>query len=302
MFEISNMKRERHSAGIRPNGTEQNENTHMFREATSTSTPNETTKARVEELRSHNRQDAVRQHPETSGNARLTEKTGSSVEGIPGITSSTASLITPPVIILQWSETSIPSPQPQPSVPAKSLNQRILEYHSRRREIFAEEVTRRRVFTRKFQKILQLGHRSRLYKQFRRNVVSAIVTQDGDNRMFDKTEIDGIEMTALLDTGASRDVIMENYRATYNLKLKQIIETDIGKSCIPRQSLHSNCGQATLFMSKNETNSLLNATSMILEVLLSDQLQEHLDLGVTLTVINRDLGNSAILCIYKWTD
>uniref|UniRef100_A0A1A9VZF0 Uncharacterized protein n=1 Tax=Glossina brevipalpis TaxID=37001 RepID=A0A1A9VZF0_9MUSC len=123
------------------------------------------------------------------------------VEGTPDTTVSTTSLLTPPIIVLQR-RTSTSSSQPQPTIPVKSLNQRILDYKNKRREIFAEEVTRRRVSTRKF-KILQLRQRSRLYKQFRKNVVSAIVTQGGDTRLFAKNKIDGIEMTALLETGAS---------------------------------------------------------------------------------------------------
>uniref|UniRef100_A0A1A9ZC59 Uncharacterized protein n=1 Tax=Glossina pallidipes TaxID=7398 RepID=A0A1A9ZC59_GLOPL len=54
---------------------------------------------------------------------------------------------------------------------------------------------------------IHLYHRETpIYKDFQKNfvnVISTIITQELDNRLFDKTKINNVEVTTLLDTGAS---------------------------------------------------------------------------------------------------
>uniref|UniRef100_A0A1A9WP04 Uncharacterized protein n=1 Tax=Glossina brevipalpis TaxID=37001 RepID=A0A1A9WP04_9MUSC len=71
------------------------------------------------------------------------------------------------------------------------------------REIFYEKIVLEKNMNKKYKKILKLREKQKVYRQFKRDELSTIVTLDGDDRLFTKSKIDGINMMVLLDTGAS---------------------------------------------------------------------------------------------------
>uniref|UniRef100_A0A1A9WIZ0 Peptidase A2 domain-containing protein n=1 Tax=Glossina brevipalpis TaxID=37001 RepID=A0A1A9WIZ0_9MUSC len=95
-------------------------------------------------------------------------------------------------------------PPPQIRIMQRPNSQPITpKMEPRGREIFHQEIVLEKYMSKKYKKILKLREKQKVYRQFKRDQLSTIVTLDGDNRLFAKSEIDGINMTALLDTGAS---------------------------------------------------------------------------------------------------
>lgn len=90
----------------------------------------------------------------------------------------------------------------------KSLHQRQLEYENVRAKIFGEVSDLKKI--RNFNKIKKLRDRHHRLKRIRKKIVSTIVTLKGDSRMFAKTKVGGVEVLALLDSGASTSCIGKN--------------------------------------------------------------------------------------------
>jgi len=98
------------------------------------------------------------------------------------------------------------TPKPNQISPHKSLEQREREYELARERIFTGSENADSE-TRTTRKILELYDARADYRRLRQKVVDTVVSVQNDNRFFAKTKVDGVEILALLDTGAGTNCI-----------------------------------------------------------------------------------------------
>lgn len=97
-----------------------------------------------------------------------------------------------------------------PAIQRKSLHQRLVDYQKARERIFNDEILEESMKTRKYKKIEKLRERVRIFKKIKNIIISAVITMEGDNRFYAKTNVDGEQVVALLDSGAGANCIGKN--------------------------------------------------------------------------------------------